>query len=149
MHLYMHSLLACKEAGYTHEDKHAMWHALYDMYNIIFRDQDFGVWEERLAKICFYMAMESAQSRESENALAELEQMLVHIANKNKHGEVTHTSLLVNRITVDRNSIPKHTTESLKHSSLRYLTSAEENGVFDAIKDDLRYKTFKKELNAQ
>ena len=69
MYLYLHSLLNCKEAGYTHEEKHSMWNTMYDMFNMIFPHRDFGFWEERLAKICFFMAIESAQSEQSEKAL--------------------------------------------------------------------------------
>jgi len=146
MYLYMKSLLDCKEAGYTHEEKHSMWNTLYGMFHLIFSSGDFGIYEERMAKICFFMAMESAQSEQYEKALAELDQMLMHIENYHERKEPSHTSLLVNRITVSKDSIPKHSEETLAHSSLRYLNVAENKGLFDAIKDDCRYLSVKVRL---
>ena len=146
MYLYMRSLLFCKEAGYTHEEKHSMWNTLYDMFNLVFPDQDFGFWDERLAKICFFMAIESAQCGLSEKSLEELEQMLIHIENYHKHKEISHTSLLVNRVTVTRSSLTKHNEETLAHSSWRYLNVVENKGMFDSIKDDCRYVGIKEQL---
>ena len=148
MYLYLNYLLDCKEAAYNHEEKHSMWNTLYDIFHIIFTDDDFGFWDERLAKICFFMALESAKCSKFEKSLEELKQMLIHIENYNKHKEISHTSLLVNQITVTQNSMPKHNEETLAHSFSRYLNNQEDNGAFDSLKHDCRYIEIKDALSS-
>ncbi len=63
MYLYMSALLACKDADYTHEEKHSMWNTLYEIFHMAFPDKDFGFWHDRLARISFFMAIESASSK--------------------------------------------------------------------------------------
>ena len=123
-----------------------MLKTLYDIFNMIFPNQDFGLWHERLAKICFFMAIESAKCGNSEKSLEELELMIAHIENYKAIDEISHTSLFVNKIKVSTECITKHTEETVARSSLRYLNNKENEGVFDAVKDDCRYKEIKKRL---
>jgi len=148
MFLYTQYLIDCNEAGYTHEEKHLILVNLYKMFNLIFQNQDFGLWHERLAKICFFMAIESAKCGQSEKSIEELEKMLTHIESYNKFNEISHTSLLVNKVKVSKGCIKKHTDETVAQSSLRYLNNKEKEGVFISIKNDYRYIDIKKRLAA-
>lgn len=146
MYLYMSCLLDCQESKYSHEEKHSLWTTLYDMFHLIFPNRDFGVWNERLAKVSFFMAMESAKCEEFERTIKELGQMLVHIENNNGSEEFSHSSPLVNRITASQSSLTKHSAETLAHSSLRYLNNKESAGTLTPIKDDIRYIKIKDRL---
>ena len=146
MYLYLKYLIDCKDAGYTHEEKHMMFENLYKMFNMIFQNQDLGLWDERLAKICFFMAIESAKCGQPEKSIEELEKMLAHLERYNQFEEISHTSLLVNKIKVCRNCITKHTDETVAHSSTRYINNKEKEGVFNLIKDDRRFINIKERL---
>lgn len=124
-YLYLKYLLDCDGVRYTPEEKHIMWETLYRMCHMIFSNGDFGFLQERLAKICFFMAAESAACANFDTALDELEQMVTYVENCRKLSDVSHTSLLVNRIQVMANSLPKHSEESLAQAMLRYLTNRE------------------------
>lgn len=146
MDLYAKYLIDCKAAGYTSEEKHSMLKLVYDIYNMIFRDKDFGFWNERLARICFFMAVESAKSGQAERSVEELESMVTHLENYNSIKEISHTSLPVNKIKVSINDIAKHSEETYGHSLLRYLGNKENEGIFDSVKEDCRYIAVKKRL---
>ena len=144
MYFYMKYLLDCEEAGYTHEEKHSMLHTLYDMFYMIFSEKDFGFWHDRLARISFFMALESGKAGQFEKALAELEQMLVHMENYQSFTEITHSSLLVNKVKVNQSNIAKSREESFGHTYLRYLNN--NDAVFNSIKNDCRYLRIKERL---
>ncbi len=146
MYLYMKYLLDCDASGYTHKEKHSMWNTLYDIFYMIFPNKDFGLWDERLARISFFMAIESARSEQFEKALDELEQMLEHIKNYKGFTEISHSSLLVNKVKINQNNITKSSEETLAQSQLRYLNNKEY--VFVPVKDDCRYVNIKKRLAA-
>ncbi len=143
-YLYMKSLLDCESARYSPQEKHAMWRTLYDMYGTIFSDGDFGFWHERLAKIKFFMAMESAKDGCFDKVLDELEEMVIHIEKHSEITEISHTSLLVNK--VKTNGIPKHSEETPARASLRYLIKQE--GLLKPILQDRRYLHIKQHLAA-
>ena len=144
MYLYMKYLLDCTDAGYTHEEKHEMLETMYNMFHMIFSNQDFGFWHDRLAQISFFMALESAKIGESEKVIEELEKMSNHIEEYQKFKKIEHSSLLVNRIKVDQSKIEKSSEETPAHACLRYLNNKEH--VFAAIKDDCRYISIKDRL---
>ena len=144
MYLYMKYLLDCTDAGYTHEEKHEMLETLYNMFHMIFSNQDFGYWHDRLARISFFMALESAKIGKSEKAIEELEKMNKHMKEYQKFKKIEHSSLLVNRIKVDQSKIEKSSEETPAHACLRYLNNNEH--VFAAIKDDCRYISIKDRL---
>jgi hypothetical protein len=145
-YLYMKYLLDCKEAGYTHEEKHTMLRSLYDMFHIVFADGDFGFFNDRLARISFSMALESAKAEESERAIAELENVAIYCEKCKDFTEIEHSSLLVNKIKIDQTNIAKSSAETLGHSYLRYLNN--NDGVFASIKGDSRYTEIKQRLAA-
>ena len=146
MYLYMEYLIDCKDSGYTHEEKHAMWNSLYDMFHMIFTDKDFGFYNDRLVRISFFMALESGKSGTFEKAICELERMLVHLEKNQDFTEISHSSLLVNKIKINQTNIVKSSTETLGHTYLRYLNN--NDAVFASIKDTPRYLNIKERLAA-
>ena len=144
MHLYMTYLLNHAASDYTHEEKHTMWRSLYDIFHVIFADKDFGFYHDRLARISFFMALESGKAEKIETAIEDLERMLAHLENYNEFTKIAHSSLLVNKIKIDHSNIFKSSTETLGHTYLRYLNN--NDNVFIAIKDDSRYTALKDRL---
>lgn len=144
MFLYMKYMLDCEGAKYNHEEKHMMWETLYHIFHLIFQNQDFGFWHDRLAKISFYMALESAKAGSFENSICELEQMLAHIEKDHTFAGITHSSLLVNKIIINQNNITRSSTETLGHGLLRCLNNNE--SVFDCVKNTPRYAQIKERL---
>ncbi len=145
MYLYMKYMLDCTDAGYTHEEKHAMWKTLYNMFHMIFPNQDFGFWNDRLARISFFMALESGRAGEFERAINELEKMVLYCEKFKNFTEIDHSSLLVNRIKFSRKDISNHSEETLGHAYLRYLNNNE--AVVASIKDTPRYLNIKERLS--
>ncbi len=141
---YAAYLVDCEEAGYTHEEKHSILNIVYDIFHTVFSNKDFGYWNERLSKVCFFMALESGKSGQFERAIEELEKMLMHLENYNSFTEIAHSSLLVNKIKINQSIIHKSTEETPGHASLRYLNNNEK--VFASIKDDCRYTSIKTRL---
>ena len=141
MYLYMKYLIDCKEAGYTPEEKHSMWNILYDMIHMIFSENDFGFWHDRLGRISFFMALESGKQKLFDRAMQELEQVIMHFESYQNFNAISHTSLLVNKVKVDLSNIAKSSEETLGHVYLRYLNN--NDNVFASIKNDPRYTSIK------
>lgn len=146
MYLYMKYLIDCNDAGYTHEEKHTMLKSLYDMFHIIFSNEDFGFYNDRLTRISFFMALESGKAGEFDRAISELEKMVLYCEKFKNFTEIDHSSLFVNKIKFSRKDISKHSEETLGHAYLRYLNN--NDNVFASIKNDWRYKNVKERLAA-
>ena len=146
MYLYMKYLIDCKDAGYTHEEKHTMLKSLYDMFHIIFSNEDFGFYNDRLTRISFFMALESGKAGEFDRAIGELEKMVLYCEKFKNFTEIDHSSLFVNKIKFSRKDISKHSEETLGHAYLRYLKN--NDNVFALIKDDCRYMSIKERLSS-
>ena len=146
MYLYMKYLIDCKDSGYTHEEKHAMWNSLYDMFHMIFTDKDFGFYNDRLVRISFFMALESGKARQFERAMEELEKLLIYLENYKGFTGISHSSLLVNKIKIGQPNIAKSSEETLGHAYLRYLNN--NDNVFASIKNDPHYTSIKERLAA-
>ena len=146
MYLYMKYLIDCKDAGYTHVEKHTMLKSLYDMFHIIFSNEDFGFYNDRLTRISFFMALESGKAGEFDRAIGELEKMVLYCEKFKNFTEIDHSSLFVNKIKFSRKDISKHSEETLGHAYLRYLNN--NDNVFVSIKNDPRYTNIKERLAA-
>lgn len=144
MYLYMKYLLDCPEAKYTTEEKHDMWKTLYDMFGMIFPDNDFGFFDLRLAEISFFMAAQSARLGEFEKAFDEMEKMIAHLEKMQNYSGIAHTSPLVNTIKNDQSNIFKSSEETIGHAYLQYLDSKE--SVFFSAKDSPRYAAIVEKL---
>ena len=146
MYLYMKYLIDCKDAGYTHAEKHTMLKSLYDMFHIIFSNEDFGFYNDRLTRISFFMALESGKAGEFDRSIGELEKMVLYCEKFKNFTEIDHSSLFVNKIKFSRKDISKHSEETLGHAYLRYLNN--NDNVFASIKNDPRYTSIKERLAA-
>lgn len=146
MYLYMKYLIDCKDAGYTHEEKHTILKSLYDMFHIIFSNEDFGFYNDRLTRISFFMALESGKAGEFDRAISELEKMVLYCEKFKNFTEIDHSSLFVNKIKFNRKDISKHSEETLGHAYLRYLNN--NDNLFASIKNDPRYTSIKERLAA-
>ena len=144
MYLYMKYLIDCNDAGYTHEEKHTMLKSLYDMFHIIFSNEDFGFYNDRLTRISFFMALESGKAGEFDRAISELEKMVLYCEKFKNFTEIDHSSLFVNKIKFNRKDISKHSEETLGHAYLRYLNN--NDNLFASIKNDPRYTSIKERL---
>ncbi len=144
MYLYMKYLIDCKDAGYTHEEKHTILKSLYDMFHIIFSNEDFGFYNDRLTRISFFMALESGKAGEFDRAISELEKMVLYCEKFKNFTEIDHSSLFVNKIKFNRKDISKHSEETLGHAYLRYLNN--NDNLFASIKNDPRYTSIKERL---
>ena len=144
MYLYMKYLLDCPEAKYTTKEKHAMWKTLYDMFGMIFPDNDFGFFDLRLGEISFFMAAQSARLGEFDKAFDEMENMIAHLEKMQNYSGIAHTSPLVNTIKNDQSNIFKSREETIGHAYLRYLDSKE--SVFLSAKDSPRYAAIVEKL---
>ncbi len=145
MYLYMSYLVKCPEAGYTHDETHTAWKTLYDMFHAIFPNRDFGFWEERLARISFFMSVESMRSGHADRALQELEQMLSHIEALNGFHSISHSSLLVNRVRIGPENIAKSSEEALSRSLMKYLDHY--RSVFLPLEEHPRFLHIKERLS--
>ena len=146
MSFYLTRMIDCKESGYSPEEKHSMLNTVYNVFQMIFPNKDFGFWNDRLSKLNFFMALESAKMGNSEKAIEELESMLKHVEDYQSFIDISHSSLLVNRIKINQSNIAKSSEETPAHSCLRYLNN--NDNVFALIKDDCRYINIKERLAA-
>ncbi len=146
MYLYMTYLLDHARSGYTNEEKHTMWKSLYDMFHMIFANGDFGFYNDRLARISFFMALESGKAEEFEIAMDELEKTALYCEKFKDFTEITHSSLLVDKIKINVKDTSKSSEETLGHAYLRYLNN--NDNIFISINDDCRYTNIKERLAA-
>ena len=146
MYLYMKYLIDCKDAGYTHEEKHTLLKSLYEMFHMIFTNDDFGFYNSRLAKISFFMALESCKVGDLERAIGELEKTVMYCEKFKDFTEIAHSSLLVDKIKFSIKDMSKSSDETLGHAYLRYLKN--NDNVFALIKDDCRYMSIKERLSS-
>ena len=147
MYVYLLYLIDCPEAGYTFEEKHSMLKMLYDMIGMIFSDGDFGFFDDRLARISFFMAAQSAKAGKLERALDELEMLIAHLEKLQSFSQIEHTSLLVNKIKFSLDNITKHTEEPLGHFYWRHLNRVLAD-AYAPVKDSARYIAIKERLAA-
>ena len=146
MYLYMTYLLNHAESEYTHEEKHEMWGSLYAIFYMIFTNGDLGFYNDRLARISFFMALESGKAKAFEQAIDELEKMVLYCEKIKSFTEIEHSSLLVNKIKFSRKDVSRHSEEALGQAYLRYLNN--NDNVFASIKTDPRYMSVQKRLAA-
>ena len=108
------------------------------MFHMIFPNQDFGFWHARLARISFFMALESGKTESFERAMRELEQMLIHIEKSQGFTGISHSSLLVNKIKINQTNIAKSSEETLGNNN---------DVIFASVRDTPRYMKIKEQLS--
>lgn len=146
MYLYMNYLLGESAGNYTPKERHAMRQTLCEVYSLIFPDGDYGVREDKLGRTCFFMALDSAREENFPRALDELEEMVCHFEKASGRAPLRHTSPLVNRMTSDWATLPRHSEESLGTTYLRYLSN--NAALFAPLETDARMIAIKQKLAA-
>jgi len=145
MFQYINSIVYFTENHYSAEECHDICKKLYDIFHIIYEKSDFGYMEEdRLGRLCFRMAQDSAICGQGERALAELEEMMVHFDKTMAFERINHSSLLVNTLSFDRSDIRKSDEENIYTKFYRYLNKR--IAIFADIEDSPRFIAVKKTL---
>jgi transcriptional regulator with XRE-family HTH domain len=129
-------LLYCEAAGYTAEERHEGQRFLYDLYHMIFKNGDFGFWEDRLGRLCYAMAKDSMAEGNHDRALSELEEMFEHFEKYSHFVNIDHTSLLVNRIHYAEYKVGYSTQ---KTNFAIFLDSLAKNKIFDPLREHPRF----------
>lgn len=100
--------------------------------------------EDRLGRLCFRMAQDSAISGNTDRALDELEEMLYHFNKMSEFSHIDHTSLLINVQSCDKTEIRKKDEENIYSTFLHYLNKRSK--CFEYIADEPRYIAIKEQL---
>lgn len=135
----------CAEADYIAEERHKIGKSIYDVFNTVFSDGDFGFWEERLSHICCDMAKSSAEVGEKDCAFSELEEMCKHVEKFKNFKSIDHTSPLVKGLHYDITEAGRSSEESLASIILHDLNN---NRCFKCLEEDARLDSIKETLEA-
>ncbi|MBR7142397.1 MAG: helix-turn-helix transcriptional regulator [Clostridia bacterium] len=143
MYLTENCLTQCTEANFTAQDRHCIRKAVYDIFNVIFSDGDFGFWEDRLARLCRDMAKSSAEMGEVDRAFSELKEMCKHLEKLKDFVSIDHTSPLVKDLHYEMSQSGRSSEQSLACAILNDLN---ENPRFECLENDIRLKAIKEKL---
>ncbi|MBE6685888.1 MAG: helix-turn-helix transcriptional regulator [Ruminococcaceae bacterium] len=147
MFLYANSLAYLDNGHYTPRQKHIICKKLYDIFHIIHEDSDFDYMDhDRMGRLCFRMAQDSAVMEEKDQAVEELEKMLYHFDKMSEFDNIKHSSLLVNTLSSDIKDIRKKDTRSIYTTFYGYLN--DRLNCFESIIDEpgfLKIKNILKE----
>ena len=135
-------LLSCKESGYTAEERHAARALLHDLYHKIFSEGDFGYWENKLGRLCFELALASAEAGENDRALTELHEMTEHFDKFADFIAIDHTSPLVKGLHYEDTMVGRSGGTSFGQAFLSNL----DNERFDAIRSTPEFLAVQKRL---
>lgn len=145
MFLYVNNMAYLDSSHYSHEGRHSICQKMYDIYHLIHENSDFGYMDEdRLGRLCFRMAQDSAMSGKLERALEELEEMVAHFDKMATIKSVDHTSLLINTLSSDESTVRRKDEENIYAAFLRYLNKRIE--CFERIVDNPRFIAVKNKL---
>ena len=145
MFTYVNRIAYLDSSHYNNEERHSICQKLYDIYHIIHEDADFGYMDEdRLGRLCFRMAQDSAMSGHPEQALDELERMVAHFDKATEFKHIDYTSLLLNTLSCDESTVRKKDEENIYTTFLHYLNKRIE--CFESIADTPRFIAVKQEL---
>jgi len=143
--MYINSMVYSNTNDYSADERHTICKKLYDIFHIIYEKSDFGYMEEdRLGRLCFRMAQDSAICGEKERALAELEEMIEHFDKAASFEHIEYTSLLVNKLTYDKCEIRKNDDGNIYAKFSRYLKR--HIASFENIADSPRFIAIKETL---
>ena len=129
--------------NYTNEEKHDIIKDVYTIYHIIFRNGDFGAFEDRLAVMCCRMAEYSLMMDQKEQALCELEEMYQHCEKMKGFSKIDHTSPMVRGVHYEDGWSAKGSEMPLHEA---YLSRLNCNEIYKTISDDPQFLNIKKKL---
>ena len=145
MFMYVNSIAYLDLPHYSREERHCICQKLYDIYHIIYEKSDFSYMnEDRLGRLCFRMAQDSAVVGNTEQALEELEEMVDHFDKMTKFKHIEHTSLLLNTLSFNKTEVRKKDEENIYATFLHYLNK--HIGDFESIKDTPQFIALKELL---
>ena len=139
---YTGRLISCSH-NYTNEEKHDIIKDVYTIYHIIFRNGDFGAFEDRLAVMCCRMAEYSLMMDQKEQALCELEEMYQHCEKMKGFSKIDHTSPMVRGVHYEDGWSAKGSEMPLHEA---YLSRLNCNEIYKTISDDPQFLNIKKKL---
>ncbi|MBQ8523400.1 MAG: helix-turn-helix transcriptional regulator [Clostridia bacterium] len=138
MFFYINRIVYLDSSHYTNEERHIICKKLYDIYHIIHENADFGYMDEdRLGRLCFRMAQDSAMSGLPEQALDELERMVAHFDKVTKFKHLDYTSLLLNTLSCDESTVRKKDEDNIYTTFFNYLNNRIQ--CFESIADTPRF----------
>ena len=136
-------LANCREADIGANERYVMTRSVYDVFNIVFSDGDFGFWEERLARLSYDMAKSSAELGELDRAISELCAVCEHTEKFENFTSIDHTSPLIRGLHYDISQSGRSSEQTLAAEVLREL---ERDKRFECLKGDARYHKIKQRL---
>ena len=139
------NMIQCTESGYTAEERHKIKKSIYDIFHAVFSDGDFGFWEERLSRLCLYMAKYSVETGNIDRAFDELNQMCDHAEKYHHFDSIDHTSLLVRGLQYESSQSGKNSEKSV---ACELLYSIEKSPVFECLNSDIRIWKIKNRLSS-
>lgn len=105
MYRHIHRLIYFTSV-YTNEELHAICKKMVDVYYLIYENADFTPCDEyNIGDLYFQMAKNSAVTGNTERAIDELEEMVKHFDKSAEYTQQKHTSLLINTLSTDKNSM--------------------------------------------
>lgn len=143
IYLLSSHLLSCREAAYSAVERHKIEESVYRLFYLIFSDEDFGFWHERLASLCYEMAVCSIDMGEPDAAMRELEMMCDHTEKFKNFRKIDHTSLLVRGLTYHISQSGKSSEETIAEG---FLYRLENSSKFEAIKNHEGLEAIKERL---
>ncbi len=145
MFMYINSMVYFNTNDYTAEERHAICKKLYDIFHIIYENKDFGYMEEdRLGRLCFRMAQDSAEMGNRESALAELAEMMEHFDNMSEFVHIDYSSVLLRGTSYDISDIRKSDEENIYKKFCRYMNNKAK--AFSEISDSPEFIKIKNDL---
>ena len=145
IYLTEHRLTKCANADYNAEERHKIKKSIYDIFHAVFSDGDFGFWEERLSRLCLYMAKYSVETGNIDRAFDELNQMCDHAEKYHHLDSMNHTSLLVRGLQYESSQSGKNSEKSV---ACELLYSIEKSPVFECLNSDIRIRKIKNRLSS-
>jgi len=132
----MSYMINCIESKYTAEERYNMAKGLYDFYFVIFADEDFGFWDERLGRLCYIMASNLSTMGNKTEAIRVLEKMFEHFRKYKIFNSIEHTSPFVRGIYFDKDQISKNNETDVID---QYIMNISKDKNFDVMREDISF----------
>lgn len=138
------TVLLASETELDRSDKIYCYKKAIDFIKSVYDDGDFGFASVRLYTAYLYLAHEYAALADSENCISALESCAQYAVLYDTQDIVEHTSFLVRGLEYH----PERTSKNYKETTASMFFKRMELPDFDFIRDDERFMTIQKELEA-